>query len=62
MFWSTVIKDIEAGSFGGVQKLTVLQSRHIGESGGLAVVAWKEAAIARQRTRRSKAASTTRQQ
>jgi hypothetical protein len=59
MFWSTVIKDIEAGSFGGVQKLTVLQSRHIGESGGSQSVAWTVGA--RQRTRRSKAASTTRQ-
>jgi len=35
-------KDIEAGGFGGVHQLIVLQSRQIGESGRLAVVVWKQ--------------------
>jgi hypothetical protein len=56
-------KDVEAGGLGGVQKLAVLQSCQIGESGRLAVVAWNQKPKALVNALvESEAASTTRQQ
>ena len=46
MPWSTVINTSKSGGFGGIEELSVRQSRELGKAGGLAVVAGKQEAHA----------------